>query len=345
MDAPPVQYARTSDGYDIAYVSSGEGRPLIVMPGHVHHTELFWRSEVYRPGYVELGDRFHLLQYDARGQALSSRGLREDLKPEDWALDVEAIVARERLDHHILYATTLSAYAAVVYSLRYPETVDALILWNVPLHRRTSVPSSMDQLAEENWEFFLDAVGRMVLPWEDPANAAGIVRKVWTQEDWLLRARLWRSVTIEESLKRIEVPTLVMTTRAGAWRFATEQDSRRIAALIPDARLVVFDDAGGGFMQIGDSPLSGPQVIEDFMREVNARSEKATVSDERDPGLTSRETEILRLVAAGKSNREIATELVISINTVTNHVKSILSKTGAANRTEAANYAYRHRLV
>jgi NarL family two-component system response regulator LiaR len=61
--------------------------------------------------------------------------------------------------------------------------------------------------------------------------------------------------------------------------------------------------------------------------------------------LTTREVEVLRLVAAGKSNQEIADELVISINTVTNHVKSILSKTGAANRTEAASFAHRRGLT
>lgn len=47
----------------------------------------------------------------------------------------------------------------------------------------------------------------------------------------------------------------------------------------------------------------------------------------------------LRLIADGKSNQDIATELVINFNTVTNHVKNILGKTGCANRTEAAAYA------
>jgi DNA-binding CsgD family transcriptional regulator len=61
--------------------------------------------------------------------------------------------------------------------------------------------------------------------------------------------------------------------------------------------------------------------------------------------LSWREVDILRLVALGKSNREIGVELSISGHTVANHVRSILRKTGAANRTEAAGYAYRHALV
>ena len=55
--------------------------------------------------------------------------------------------------------------------------------------------------------------------------------------------------------------------------------------------------------------------------------------------LTPREVDVLRLIAAGKSNREIATELFISLNTVFHHVSNILNKTGSANRTEAAAYA------
>jgi DNA-binding CsgD family transcriptional regulator len=61
--------------------------------------------------------------------------------------------------------------------------------------------------------------------------------------------------------------------------------------------------------------------------------------------LTQREVEVLRLIAAGKSNRDIADELFIGTNTVANHVKNILSKTGSTNRTEAAAYAMRHGLA
>lgn len=59
----------------------------------------------------------------------------------------------------------------------------------------------------------------------------------------------------------------------------------------------------------------------------------------RRDGLTARETEVLRLLAEGLSNREIAGRLVISENTAANHVRSILAKTGSDNRTQAAMYA------
>ncbi|MGI9016728.1 MAG: ATP-binding protein [Euzebya sp.] len=62
-------------------------------------------------------------------------------------------------------------------------------------------------------------------------------------------------------------------------------------------------------------------------------------------GLTEREQDVLRRVAEGLSNREIGERLFITANTAANHVRSILSKTGAANRTTAAIYAIEHGLL
>ena len=62
-------------------------------------------------------------------------------------------------------------------------------------------------------------------------------------------------------------------------------------------------------------------------------------------GLTEREVEVLRLLADGLSNRQIGQRLYISTNTAANHVRSILIKTGAANRTQAAMYAADHELL
>jgi DNA-binding CsgD family transcriptional regulator len=62
-------------------------------------------------------------------------------------------------------------------------------------------------------------------------------------------------------------------------------------------------------------------------------------------GLTTREVEVLRLIAAGRSNRAIAEALFISPNTVLHHVSNIFAKTGVANRAEAAAYATRQGLA
>ena len=59
-------------------------------------------------------------------------------------------------------------------------------------------------------------------------------------------------------------------------------------------------------------------------------------------GLTSREAEVLRLVAAGKSNREIAAELVISEHTVARHLQNMFVKMGVSSRSAATAFAFEH---
>lgn len=62
-------------------------------------------------------------------------------------------------------------------------------------------------------------------------------------------------------------------------------------------------------------------------------------------GLTPRELEVLRLVASGKTNRDIAAELVVSEHTVARHVQNIFTKLGVSSRTAATAFAFEHRLV
>ena len=62
-------------------------------------------------------------------------------------------------------------------------------------------------------------------------------------------------------------------------------------------------------------------------------------------GLSDREVEVLRLVATGMTNREIAGQLVISTKTVDRHVSNIFTKIGVSSRTAAAAYAFEHRLT
>jgi two-component system, NarL family, response regulator LiaR len=80
-----------------------------------------------------------------------------------------------------------------------------------------------------------------------------------------------------------------------------------------------------------------PEAAARLMREI-----RAPESPEK---LTERETEVLRLLASGKTNKEIALALHVSETTVKSHVSSILSKLGVPSRTQAALYAVRIGLV
>jgi len=62
-------------------------------------------------------------------------------------------------------------------------------------------------------------------------------------------------------------------------------------------------------------------------------------------GLTAREAEVLRLVCAGKTNRDIAVELVISEHTVARHLQNMYAKLGVSSRASATAFAFEHGLA
>lgn len=84
-------------------------------------------------------------------------------------------------------------------------------------------------------------------------------------------------------------------------------------------------------------PTLHPIIAQKLLSEISGPREQPPASDP----LTDRELEVLKLVARGLSNQEIATELVVSVATVYTHVSNILSKLHLASRTQAALYALR----
>ena len=89
------------------------------------------------------------------------------------------------------------------------------------------------------------------------------------------------------------------------------------------------------------SPSMAVKLIDEFKQ--ISRPEKGAVGGGL--RLTDRELEVLRLVATGMNNREIAKQLVISENTVKNHVRNILEKLQLHSRMEAVMYAVKEKLL
>ena len=90
----------------------------------------------------------------------------------------------------------------------------------------------------------------------------------------------------------------------------------------------------------GESSLH-PTIARKLIREISQPQDLPPA----DQPLTAREVEVLRLLAKGLTNQEIAQHLVVSERTVRNHVSSILQKLHLANRTQAALYALREGLA
>jgi two-component system NarL family response regulator len=108
---------------------------------------------------------------------------------------------------------------------------------------------------------------------------------------------------------------------------------------------VAIDEIADAIRSVANGQaLVSPSMTTKLLSEFNAMSRR--LEEEHDGRrLTDRELEVLRLIARGMSNKDIGTELVISENTVRNHVRNILEKLQVRSRVEAAMYAVREKLV
>ena len=141
-------------------------------------------------------------------------------------------------------------------------------------------------------------------------------------------------------------PQAALRSLRSAWQIWDELDAPyeggRVRLLVGLACVALGDDEGGAleveaaraaFEALG----AGPDV-----KRVDALAGRASVETH---GLSARELEVLRLLAAGRTNREIAAELVVSEHTIARHVQNIFAKLGVSSRTAATAFAFERDLV
>ena len=142
-----------------------------------------------------------------------------------------------------------------------------------------------------------------------------------------------------------ETTVIILTTYA--------DDRSVIDALQAGARGYLTKDAGGAEIRHAlKQVLDNHAVIDPAVQHhvVDAIATLSPSQADRSPwplpaGLTPREAEVLALIAAGLSNREIAAHLVVSEGTVKSHVNHLLAKIGARDRAQAVTYAYQRGLA
>jgi DNA-binding NarL/FixJ family response regulator len=108
----------------------------------------------------------------------------------------------------------------------------------------------------------------------------------------------------------------------------------------------VEEVAGAIYAVMQGQSLITPSMASKLLSEFNSLAKRAAEKEQLPaPVLTARELEVLKLVARGMSNRDVADQLFISENTVKNHVRNILEKLHLHSRMEAVMYAVRKRLL
>ena len=330
----------------IAYAVSGNGPVIVKAATWLSHLQHDIDSPMWRHWWEDLSRDFSVIRYDQRGSGLSDWNVK-DISFDAWVQDLEVVADAAGLDRFSLIGISQGGPVAIEYTVRHPERVVNLVLHNSfargRLHRGLTEPLEQANLTllKAGWgsrssSFLAEQVGWFT-DMQEVSTSAENAAKVYETSN---------RIDVLDKLSRVSVPTLV-THALGDTRVPV-QDGRLLASLIPNAKLACFDSAN--HMTLGDEPV-WPQLIAQFRAflktsvsfDVVAKSPQrpATNFDQ----LTAREVEVLQLIAKGCSNQEIADQLVISINTVTNHVKNILAKTNTGNRTQAASYAHERGLV
>ena len=136
-----------------------------------------------------------------------------------------------------------------------------------------------------------------------------------------------------------EINVLVLTTYA--------DDDSLFPALQAGARGYLTKDASAEEIEHANRAVADghthldPAIQQRLIAAALTGERKSTPPDD----LTAREIEVLKLIAAGFSNTEIATALVVSAATVKTHINHVFQKTGARDRAQAVRYAYEHGLA
>lgn len=184
----------------------------------------------------------------------------------------------------------------------------------------------------------IDVVGEAATGWEAIAE----VEKL--QPDVVLMDLAMPELDGIEAIRRImndhpEVRILVLTSFASEDKIFPAIKAGALGYHLKDSTPEELMEA---IRQVhrGESSLH-PVIARKVLQELSRPSERPPTPDP----LTPREVEVLRLVAQGRNNQEIAEELVISETTVRTHVSNILSKLHLASRTQAALYALREGLA
>jgi pimeloyl-ACP methyl ester carboxylesterase/DNA-binding CsgD family transcriptional regulator len=354
----------SAGGDRVAFAIVGSGPALLLPALWIGHLELEWGFDEFRAFVGALARNHTVIRHDRIGTGLSDRPARmPDLTVEGELRVMEAIVDALDLDELSLLGISWGGCSAVAYAARHPERVRSLALVGAYARGSEIAPASLREALLRTVRAHWGAGSRVLtdvwLPGVDAHTRERFARLQRAAASAELAAATLEAVyetDVRELLPRVRAPALVVHRRGDrAMPFA---QGRELAAELPGARLIGLD----GELHppwLGDSAavLDAISAFLDAHHRVHAPAAAAPVggdeagrapaaSADPDSGpLSDREREVLRLVAEGLSDAQIAQRLIVSPHTVHRHVANIRTKLGQPSRAAAAAYAARRGLI
>jgi pimeloyl-ACP methyl ester carboxylesterase/DNA-binding CsgD family transcriptional regulator len=308
------------DGRRIAYATVGEGPTLLFGGRFVTHLEEEWEDAQARSFFEDLARTHRVVRYDRLGAGLSDRDAGSPPTVESETRALETVLDECGDEPVALFACSCAGVAAANLASRAPERVEKLVFFG--------------SYVRTNWPLAAQMLAGLILPRADGDAIEALSRyqrHAATADVAAAFLELDLTSDVRSCLTSVTQPTLVVHRRGD--RTVPISHGRELARLLPNARFVALD--GDSHLPWMDDQRALRRALVGFLGDV------AGPDTNGDSPLSPRETEVLRLVAAGLSNREIASSLVLSEHTVHRHVANVLRKLGQSSRAGAAASATR----
>jgi len=325
------------DGRRVAYATVGQGPPLVFAARWLSHLEEEWDDARSRAFFADLAGTHRVVRYDRLGAGLSDRDLDRAPTTDLEARTLAAVLDACGEERATIFSCSCAGHATARFARAAPERVAKVVFFGAYVSRR-DVPEatrgSIIEFTRLNWPLAAQMFSGLLLPRGSGDEIAAISRHLRRAASGAAAAaflELELTADAGPDLGSLTMPTLVVHRRGD--RTVPLSHGRELASLLPNSRFVAL--SGDAHLPWLDDQREVQRALAGFLddaSEVDASGESP---------LSRREVEVLRLVAAGLSNREIASSLVLSEHTVHRHVANILRKLTQSSRAAAAAQATR----
>jgi pimeloyl-ACP methyl ester carboxylesterase/DNA-binding CsgD family transcriptional regulator len=258
---------------------------------------------------------------------------------------VEALVEALGLERLSLLGISWGGCPAAAFAARHPERVRCVAFAGAYAHGEAIAPrplrEAMVATTRAHWGAGSRALADVWIPGADAGTRERFARLQRAAAGAETAAAMLEAVYATDMrgvLPQVRAPALVVHRRED--RAMPFDQGRELAALLPQARLVALDgDLHPPWLGDSDAVLGALTTF------LDAHDPTRRAPPPADGPLSEREREVLRLVADGLSDAEIARRLIVSPHTVHRHVANIRTKLGQPSRAAAAAYAAREGLI